>query len=507
MYKKIALRNISTALIWQVATMISGLILPGLIINHYGSEINGVVVSITSFLSYITLLDSGMGGVVKAEIYSPLAQQDWKKVSAILVNARHFFRKIAYVFLVYSICLSVVFPKITDTSIDAKTLFFLTLILSLSLFAEYYSGLVNRLLILADKKHAFYNILQSMIVIMNLIVSMIMIYGHRSIVEMKLFSALVFLLNPFILSYYVRKKYEIDYHVKSETDFLKQKWDGLGHHIANMSRNTIDIFLLTIFFSAKEVSVYSVYMMILNILSKLLSIFINGSESFFGELLSTNQMERLKKYFSFYQFWYTAAVFIFMTTTIEVITVFLEIYVRQAASRGYLNPSFMVLITVAQLVYFIRLPFMNLIFANGRYKETKRYAFVEVGINILCSAIFLRFWGMAGLALGTLLGSIYHLVKVIVFFERFYFKGLWRKQLLQFILYTIVGGLSIVIVSRFMIHTDQLHIWFVLALIVFIFNSLLFIALSFCFFPQDKKKLFNLCFNRSFRVKKGTRHD
>lgn len=495
MYKKIVFRNISTSLIWQITTMISGFILPSLIINHYGSEINGIIVSITSFLSYITLLDSGMGGVVKAEIYAPLNQKDWKKVSMILTSAKHFFRKIAYIFLIYSLCLSLIFPKLTNTTIDAKTIFLLTGILSLSLFAEYYSGLVNRILLLADKKHAFYNLLQTMIIITNLIVSIILIKSDQSIVAIKIFSALVFLLNPLILSYYVQKKYSIDYHQQSEQNVMKQKWDGLGHHIANMSRVNVDIFLLTLFFSAKEVSVYSIYMMIFNVLNKFLSIIINGSDSFFGEFLSANQRQRLKKYFSFYQFWYTMAVFIFITTTIEVILLFIEIYVKDAAEKGYLNQSFMLLIAIAQLCYMIRLPFMNLIFAHGKYKETKSFAFVEVMINGLGSIIFLYLFGMSGLALGTLFGTIYHLVKILLFFDRFYFKGMLKKQVFQIILYALLGTLSVLLVPHLLIHTNQFYRWMILAFLVLVFNSLLFAGFSFLLFPQERRQLFTKLFN------------
>lgn len=496
MYRKIAFQNIATSLLWQVATIVSGLILPGLIINYYGSEMNGLLVSITSFLSYITLLDSGMGGVVKAELYSPLAQRDWQSVSAILGGAKYFFRKIAYLFLIYSLCLSIGFPKIVKTTIDIRTIVILTIILSLSLFAEYYSGLVNKLLILADKKHAFYNVLQTVIISANLGVSVLLVYKQQSILLVKFFSALVFLFNPLILSYYVRKKYQLKDCLKSKKFELKQKWDGLGHHIANMSRNNVDIFLLTVFFSAKEVSIYSIYMMILNVLNKLLAIIINGSDDFFGEFLSTNQRQRLKKYFSFYQFWYTAAVFTFITTTIEVIFFFLEIYVRNAAGRGYLNQSFMVLISLAQLVYLLRLPFMNLIFADGRYKETKRYAFIEVGINCICSAIFLFIYGLAGLALGTLVGSIYHLIKIMRFYENFYFKGMWKMQVIQFVLYTFLGVTSLFFVSHFQLASNQFYKWFFSALLIFLFNSLLFALFSFLIFPKEKKKLFHLVFNK-----------
>lgn len=53
-----ALKNILSSLFLQFITMICGLILPRAIIGKYGSNVNGLITSITQFLTYITLLES-----------------------------------------------------------------------------------------------------------------------------------------------------------------------------------------------------------------------------------------------------------------------------------------------------------------------------------------------------------------------------------------------------------------------------------------------------------------
>lgn len=56
---KIAIKNIYTSLMSQIITIICGFIVPKLIIENFGSSVNGLVNSITQFLAYITLLESG----------------------------------------------------------------------------------------------------------------------------------------------------------------------------------------------------------------------------------------------------------------------------------------------------------------------------------------------------------------------------------------------------------------------------------------------------------------
>ena len=55
--------NIGFSLLLQVFIFIKGLIVPRLIITNYGSDVNGLISSITQFLAYISLLEGGVGGV------------------------------------------------------------------------------------------------------------------------------------------------------------------------------------------------------------------------------------------------------------------------------------------------------------------------------------------------------------------------------------------------------------------------------------------------------------
>lgn len=71
-------------------TLISGLIVPRLILSTFGSEANGLVSSLTQFLNYISLVEGGIGSVVLTALYSPLAKKDNSKLSGVLKAAENF---------------------------------------------------------------------------------------------------------------------------------------------------------------------------------------------------------------------------------------------------------------------------------------------------------------------------------------------------------------------------------------------------------------------------------
>ena len=104
MRKKRAFYNLITSIVLQIVSIICGLIVPKLIAT-YGSNLNGLINSITQFLSYITLLEVGFGPVILSILYKPIANKDKSKIKRILKSSESFFRKISFIFIIYIIIL------------------------------------------------------------------------------------------------------------------------------------------------------------------------------------------------------------------------------------------------------------------------------------------------------------------------------------------------------------------------------------------------------------------
>ena len=66
-------RNSIVALAAQIVNIISAFILPRLILSTFGSDVNGLVNSISQFLQIIGLLELGVGAVVESSLYKRLS--------------------------------------------------------------------------------------------------------------------------------------------------------------------------------------------------------------------------------------------------------------------------------------------------------------------------------------------------------------------------------------------------------------------------------------------------
>ena len=125
-----------SSILYQTTTIISGFILPKLILLKFGTSVNGLVVSITQFLGLISFLDMGVGQVVQSNLYAPLAKKDYEKVSDVLTSGKNFFKNLARIFVVYTILLAAGYPIIVQTGFGFRYTATLVGIISINSFAQ-----------------------------------------------------------------------------------------------------------------------------------------------------------------------------------------------------------------------------------------------------------------------------------------------------------------------------------------------------------------------------------
>ena len=290
--KKLKMNTIMS-LMNRITRIISGLILPRFILLYFGSKTNGLVASLNQFLSIITFLDLGVGSVVKAALYRPIAKKDKRQLRLVIAGAKSYFQKIAYVLIAYAGVLIVFYPLLIDSSYGYLSTSLLIFALSISLFGQYYLGIVNELLLNANQEAYIQYASEIVVVILNIIVSILLIKLGAPIEVVKLAAGLVFLLRPVYLSYYVKKNFEIDYDIvpKKDEDPLPQKWSGMGQHIAYTIQNSTDIVVLTLFSTLETVSIFSVHNLVTQAIKMLISSLTTGISSFFGDLLVNDEID------------------------------------------------------------------------------------------------------------------------------------------------------------------------------------------------------------------------
>ena len=421
MRKKKVIINIISSVALQAITIICGFIIPKLIISNYGSNVNGLIHSITQFLAYIILLESGFGPVILSVLYKPIANKDKGTIERILKTSEKFFRKIAYIFVAYILILCVVFPTMVSNEFDVLFTLPLLIIIAISTFAEYYFGMTYKLYLYAEQKNYVISAIQIGAVILNTIATIVLIHFGASIQVVKLVSCLIFVLRPIIQNIYVKKKYNINLKQAKGDYKIEQKWEGLAQHIAFIVHKNTDIVILTICGSLADVSVYSVYLIVINAVKSVTRSFIGGIDATIGDMLAKGEKEKLNKSFNFFEGYYTTIATILFTSTMFLIVPFIGLYTKGITDANYIRPEFAIIMVLAEFVWAIRQPYNDLVKVAGHFRQTRTGAWIEAISNIIISLILVWKFGIIGVAIGTLFAMairtiefMYHTSKYIL---------------------------------------------------------------------------------------------
>ena len=237
--RKLKLNMIAT-LIYQTISIVSAFILPRFFLQYYGSEVNGLVSSITQFLAVISLCECGVGAVVQTALYKPIAENDEKEISQIYKSSTKFFNKIAIILIVYTAILVFVYPHIVNKSFDTLYTGILIITLSISLLAQYYFAITYKLILNAAQLIYIQMIVSTVSLVLNVVISIVLMYMGMSIQIVKLASAGIFVLQPLVYKYAVDHRFNIDRNIVLNGEPIKQKWNGLAQHLATVILENTD---------------------------------------------------------------------------------------------------------------------------------------------------------------------------------------------------------------------------------------------------------------------------
>lgn len=491
MRNKRLLYNTVSSLVFQLTTIICGFILPRLILGAFGSAVNGLVNSITQFLGIISFLELGVGAVVQSALYKPLVEKRQDDVSKIIASANKFFSRLGQVLLVYVAILVALFPRFAAREFGFAYTASLIVAISISSFAQYFFGIVNRLLLTADQRGYIQYNAQTIAVIGNTVACFILIYLDCSIQIVKLTTSLIYLLQPFLVYLYVRSHYKIDRKIKYTEEPITQKWNGIAQHVAAVILDGADTIVLTLFATLSDISVYSVYHLVVKGVKQLFLSMTNGITALIGELWAKQELNELNKTFSWTEWTiHTGTTFIFGLTAILVVP-FIKVYTAGISDANYVQPLFAALIVAANADHCIRLPYNMIILAAGHNKQTQNNYIVVAIINILVSVATVKAWGLIGVAIGTLVAMTYQTVWMAVYDSKHLIQWPIKnflKQVFVDIITVFIGYFSTRMITM---QEVSYFAWMILALKTAAVWSLIAIAINTIFYRSKVLRIMN----------------
>ncbi len=488
--KRTTLINIISTFLLQFVTIVSTFIVPKLILSHFGSEMNGMVSTIDKLLNYVSLIEGGINGVIMANLYKPLVKKDYKKVSSIIKTSNCFLRKIAVILVIYSIILAIVFPILFKSDYSWPFVSSLVLILAFKLFVQYCFSISMRNLLNADKKVYFVSFTQIALIIVDTVLAIISVALFPSVHLLKIISACVYLTQPIIYSKYIKSHYPLELDAKRDDGLVRGRWDGLAINTAAFIHGNTDIVIISVFLNFANASVYSVYAMVSAGIKQISQSLWKALGPSTGKLYASGDIETLNRRFDTFEYMTFFMTFFLFSVAGLLITPFVQIYTSGITDADYYQPLFGAIILIAEGIYILREPYVNLAYSANKFKDIRLHAIIEAVLNIAISVALVPMLGIVGVAIGTLVAMTYRTLFQILYLRNHLINRPFKKFLKAFFAFAIPTAVLVLICVIFLpLNNPSIMKWISYAALYCVMFGATYIVVSILFFKKELKEL------------------
>lgn len=397
------IKNVLSSALPQIVNIISNLILPGLIIAQFGSEINGLVSTTKTVVSYISLVGAGIATAATQALYQPVANNDDYSVNGILHSSNDMFNRYGKIFIAITIVISLVYPLAIRSDIPYLTVVCIMIVMSISGASEFFAIGRCRALLYAHQKVYVCSVIQAASLLLGLVLAVVMLHLNTGIIAVQFAISFVYILRGFFLTLYVRKSYPQYVNYRSVPPIgkaVEKRKDAMIHQLAGLAVTGSQSAILTLLVNLKAASIYSVYNIVLYGIRNICSNLCTAITPFFGKKYAQGRLGELRKLYSVTEFIFFNMVSFVLMVTAAMLVPFVQLYTK-GADMEYSYPIFAMLFVVSSSFYILKLPGTALINVAGHFKETKWRAILEAAISVVLSVIFTLVFGKEGVLLGT----------------------------------------------------------------------------------------------------------
>ena len=494
-------KNIVYSILGQAITMILGIVIPRLVIVSYGSEVNGLLNSVSQVIGYLALLEAGVGAAALQALYRPVSDDNRDGVNAIVSATHYYYRRTGVIYFAVTVVMSFVYPLIIKADLDYWFMAVIILICGIPNVINYFfQGKLKIFLNAVGDNYVLTNLQTVTSVAASLAKIGLLLLGVNVIAVQAIY-CVVSLLQMIFIYAYVKHKYSwITVKVEPNNEALSQKNSTLIHQICGIVTNSTDVVVLSIFCDLKIASIYTIYNMIFNIVYNVVQSANNGVTFIIGQSFCKGK-EYYKKIIDTYEAYYLSITSAVMCTACILINPFLSLYTAGADIK-YTDNILPLLFAGFYFLSAMRLSSLNTISAAGHFEQTRKHAIIESAINLVVSLVLVNvmehFWGVGlyGVLIGTIVALIYRNIVAIHYSNT---KILERNSYnsIKIIVSNVFMVTAVLLVGQLIpINAPDYLTWVLYAIPVFAVIMILFLTLNSVLNPKSFTLIKDYLFNK-----------
>lgn len=425
----------------QLIITLLGIFVPWIVIKSYGSDVNGLLNTVTQIFTYMALLEAGIGSATRNALYKPFADKNTGEISHVASASQSYFRRVSVVYIAGVILLALLSPYVIITDIDNTTVSLVVLFHGLSGALSFYFIQTKLIILRIEGKGYVINAVTLVHTLISYTLKIVLAYYAINIVILQISYFLVSIIQVFFYSIYFKRNYGwIALKPSKDKGVLKDRNAYVITEIAWTIFSATDLIVLSTFVSTKMASVYSIYNMVFINLSGILnSIFVSTNY-----ILGRTYHENLEKYKSLHDTFnsvFYGTITILMSCCYVLILPFVSLYTDGVSDINYIYPELPLLFCLVQMLSWSRYISGNLTSVAGLAKPTSYVSLIEAIINVAMSIILVHKFGIKGVLFATVIALPIKVIYCTYITERKVLRRSLRKTL------TILGTNALLFIA------------------------------------------------------------
>lgn len=438
--------NLFFGILSQVISIILGVVLPRLFLTSYGSEVNGLLSSVTQIYAYIALLEAGIGTASLQALYKTVGAKDRDNTNSILSAINRYYKRTGTIYLVCILVFALLYPLLISSNIPRTTIVLVIIFNGLGNVVNFFFQGKYKLLLQAEGKNYIITNLNTVVHIITNFAKIYLVSTGFDVVAVQIAAFSINLLQMIYISWYMQKYYSwIDLSAVPNYSAISQSKNVLVHQISGLIFNNTDTITLTFVCGLRAVSVYSMYTLLLGMIGTFLTTVTDSVSFIFGQTYHTNR-NRYIQILELYEIYYMALVFALYSIANCFILPFLSLYTRGVTDVTYLDTYLPYLFIFTFLLSCGRKTSNLTINFAEHFKLTQNRSILEAIINIVVSLACVFQFGIYGVLIGTIAALLYRTNDMIIYAnKKILHRSPWqtyRRWLVNLALFVVVTVLS-----------------------------------------------------------------
>lgn len=403
-----AFSNLFFSGIGFLVSMAVGLLLPRFFALTYGSVVNGLINSVNQFIVYLNLFEAGIGAATLQALYGAFAVSDQSSVSSIMKASGEYYRKSGLYYLLGLFSLCILYPLLFSTELPYWEVFGIIFFMGIPNVMNFWLQGKYVIMLEAEGKKYIPTNINTIVKVLTCFAKIILIYMRMNVLLIMAVSFLVNIISMIYVVVYVKRHYKwLDPHAKADYKSISQKSFAIIHEISGLVFANTDIIILTSVCGLKVVSVYSMYKLVTCQLYTMINIFPDSLAFSLGKCYQTDK-ERFKTILDIVESGHSVIYHSVYAVTLYLFIPFMKLYTAGITDIDYLDYRIAILFVSIELLGFCRTLSITTInrFA-GHFRLTTSRTVIESVINLTVSLVGVRFLGIYGVLLGTIIALLY----------------------------------------------------------------------------------------------------